>query len=142
MQILIDDRRADNHFSFKMNSTELRALYRQFWRIGHQAVRHAVPAKYAIRDKIRAAFQASPPSAQRIKNTLEFLIKAGERKGIEYSILKNLCRLHQSKKLYVKRRRRPLSILKSEERQFHEQIYDEYDLTLYMLNETCALCLR
>ncbi|CCJ30931.1 unnamed protein product [Pneumocystis jirovecii] len=124
-----------------MNSVELRALYRQFWRIGHKAVRHAIPAKYAIQDKIRAAFQASPPSAKKIKNTLEFLIKASESKGLEYSILKNLCRVHQSKKLYVKRRR-PLSTLKPEERQFHEQIYDECDLTLYMLNETCGLCLR
>ncbi|KAG4303463.1 hypothetical protein PCK1_000427 [Pneumocystis canis] len=125
-----------------MNQAEVRALYRQFWRVGHQAVRHAIPAKYIIHDKIREAFRASCPSVEKINNTLEFLINAGERKGLEYAILKNLCRLHHSKKLYIKRRKKPLSSFKAEELSLYEKVYDECNLTLHMLNETCVLCLR
>ncbi|EMR09131.1 hypothetical protein PNEG_02474 [Pneumocystis murina B123] len=125
-----------------MNSAQVRRLYRQFLRIGCQAVCNSIPAKYIIRDKIRAAFRILPPPTEKIVNTLQFLIRASKRKGLEHAILKNLCYLDQSKKLYVKRRRKPLSMMKEEEMFLYKRVYDESDLTIYMINETCGLCLR
>ncbi|KTW26737.1 hypothetical protein T552_02741 [Pneumocystis carinii B80] len=143
-----------------MNSAEVRTLYRQFLRIGRQAVCDSIPAKYIIRDKIRAAFRVLPPPTERINNTLQFLVRASKRKGLEHAILKNLCYLDKSKNLYIKRyfnkssiysrrtsfhiyrRRKPLSTMKEEEKFLYKRIYDEPDLAIYMINETCGLCLR
>ncbi|KAG4305328.1 hypothetical protein PORY_001498, partial [Pneumocystis oryctolagi] len=101
-EISTDDDLMENPNQRRVYEKELRSLYRQFWRIGHQAVHHAIPAKYAIRDKIREAFRAPLPSMQKIHNTLEFLTRASKKKSPEHAILKNLCRLHQLKKLYIK----------------------------------------
>ena len=71
----------------------LTRAYRSLYRSALRGVLHASPARYQIRDTMRAAF--SPESgdtfdARRVKNTIKFLQRAGEYKGIEHKILRNL----------------------------------------------------
>lgn len=71
--------------------------YRALYKAGLAAVQHSSPARYAVRDKIRAAFRSSTPSQfsqQRVDNTVEFLQIAAKRKGIEHDIVRNLCMVH------------------------------------------------
>jgi hypothetical protein len=76
-----------------MSQKELVQAYRSLYRAALHAVRHATPAKYQIRDTMRAAF--SPESketfdARRVKNTVEFLERAGAQTGLEHKILRNI----------------------------------------------------
>ena len=72
---------------------QLVRAYRSLYRSALQGVLYASPARYQIRDTMRAAF--SPESletfdARQVKNTVEFLKRAAEYNGIEHKVLKNL----------------------------------------------------
>lgn len=67
--------------------------YRSLYRTALRAVLYASPARYQIRYTMRAAFSADSKETfdpRRVKNTVEFLQKAGKYKGIEHKILRNL----------------------------------------------------
>lgn len=79
--------------------------YRALYKAGLAAVQYSYPARYAVRDKLRAAFRSpSPPhqllghkeqfSQERIDNTVEFLRTAARRKGLEHEIVRNLTLVH------------------------------------------------
>lgn len=72
------------------------ASYRQLYKAGLSSIQHSSPARFAIRDKIRAAFRngAAVFSQQRADNTVEFLRTAARRKGIEHQVVRNLCLVH------------------------------------------------
>ena len=85
-----------NHSSFlpfSMSQIEILHAYRRLYRTALQAVHHATPAKYTIRDSMRRAFRFESPEAfesTRIENTQNFLQRAKMDTGMEHRILKNL----------------------------------------------------
>lgn len=74
------------------------ASYRALYKAGLAAVQHSSPARFAIRDKLRSAFRPATStttySQARADNTVEFLRVAARRKGIEHSVVRNLCLVH------------------------------------------------
>lgn len=72
---------------------EIRMAYRHLYQGLLRAVQFAKPARYIVRNRIRAGFQASSGNKfdpERIANTLEFLSGAAKTRGLEHRILKNL----------------------------------------------------
>lgn len=76
-----------------MAQHELVQAYRSLYRTALRAVHNASPAKYQVRDTMRAAFSADSKDTfdpRRVKNTVEFLERAGTHTGLEHKILRNL----------------------------------------------------
>lgn len=72
---------------------QLTRAYRSLYRGALHGVLYASPARYQIRDTMRAAFRPDSGDtfdARQVKNTIEFLQRAGEYKGMEHKILRNL----------------------------------------------------
>ncbi|KAF3936476.1 hypothetical protein ABW19_dt0208429 [Dactylella cylindrospora] len=140
--------------------------YRHLLRAGLRAVQYSSPARYAIRSKLRHAFRrdnsnntslklynaTSFPSSRRptifplaysqtrIDNTIEFLNTAARRRGLEHTIVKNLC--------YVEYRRDSMRFsragtgMKPSDWEPLNVVFAEFDETVRMLNETMELELR
>ena len=67
--------------------------YRHVLRHSLRAIQFSKPARFTLRDRLRAAFRkgtANDFDQQKITNTLEFLQYAEEQNGLEHKILKNL----------------------------------------------------
>jgi predicted HD phosphohydrolase len=67
--------------------------YRHLYRALLHAVQFSKPARYVVRNRLRAAFRRKNQAQldpQRISKTLEFLRGAAREKGLEHRILKNL----------------------------------------------------
>lgn len=87
-----------------MSSAEIVRAYRHIYRAALRAVQFAKPARFVIRDQLRAAFRgerttltsaannegAQPFDAEAIRRTVWFLNSAAEHRGIEHKIVKNL----------------------------------------------------
>ncbi|CUS14051.1 unnamed protein product, partial [Tuber aestivum] len=126
---------------FPDHTTTIHA-YRALYKAGLAAVQYSSPARYSIREKLRKAFRHSDPnrfSQQRIDNTVQFLRTAARRRGMEHSIVKNLCKvaywqLHSRKnrKLVVGKDRTPVT----------EQVFSNYLETIGLLNQSMDLELR
>ncbi|KAA8895482.1 hypothetical protein FN846DRAFT_785006 [Sphaerosporella brunnea] len=85
----------------------LRTAYRHLYKASLAAVQYTVPQRFVVRDKLRKAFRYTPASrynAQRIHNTLEFLHHAATKRGLEHTIVKNLCLIHYHHVSFRKRR--------------------------------------
>ncbi|KAJ3468652.1 hypothetical protein MRS44_002717 [Fusarium solani] len=69
--------------------------YRHLYRCLLQAVQYTIPARFVVRDQLRAAFRDPElrydPNA--IKRTIWFLEAAAREKGMEHKILKNLVKV-------------------------------------------------
>ncbi|RMZ85360.1 hypothetical protein DV737_g826, partial [Chaetothyriales sp. CBS 132003] len=120
--------------------------YRALFRSGLRACKYQSLARVQLRDILRGAFRDSPWTAldsRRIENTLEFLERAGRYNGMEHKIVKNI--------LFVRWwRMRPLSkglhkaTIGQQTRQstsIRKEVYQHYDATIAMLNESQQLCL-
>jgi hypothetical protein len=143
---------------------QLVRAYRSLYRSALRGVLHASPARYQIRDTMRAAF--SPESAdtfdaRRVKNTVEFLQRAAEYNGIEHKVLKNLVHVRYWQSAASKDTRlrmwafsrwitliatwlifssvRGNSELDSDIRRHS---WAQFDATLEQLNQSLNLCLR
>ncbi|KAK6339066.1 hypothetical protein TWF696_009856 [Orbilia brochopaga] len=135
--------------------------YRHLLRAGLRAIQYSSPARYAIRSKLRFAFSPESPqninvysspashmptvfpktfSQTRIDNTIRFLNTAATRRGMEHEIVKNLCFVEYGRA--SQRFPRASKNLKPEEWEPLNVLFDEYDDTLRMLNETMQLELR
>lgn len=85
--------------------------YRRLYRSALRATHHSSPSKHVIRETMRNAFRTEPANnfnLRKIRNTEDFLRRAGEDTGMEHRILKNLLHVrywqHHGKrdnKLYV-----------------------------------------
>ncbi|KAL6885190.1 hypothetical protein HDV57DRAFT_516145 [Trichoderma longibrachiatum] len=74
--------------------------YRRLYRSLLQAVRYSAPARYVVRDQLRAAFRERGPAKEEqkldvegVKRTVWFLEAAAKERGLEHKILKNLVRV-------------------------------------------------
>ncbi|KIH95209.1 hypothetical protein SPBR_04018 [Sporothrix brasiliensis 5110] len=87
-----------------MSSAELVQAYRRLYRSALRAVQFSKPARYVVRDQLRAAFRgerttltsaannegAQPFDPEAVRRTVWFLNSAAEYRGIEHKILRNL----------------------------------------------------
>ena len=67
--------------------------YRQLLRHSLRAIQFAKPARFTLRDRLRAAFRhgnAADLDERRVANTVEFLRLAAAENGLEHKIVKNL----------------------------------------------------
>ena len=80
-----------------MSSQELVHAYRALYRAGLQAVQFSKPARYTLRDQLRAAFRDDKAGAavfdpDAVRRTVWFLRAAAAERGLEHRIVKNLLR--------------------------------------------------
>ncbi|KAK6336013.1 hypothetical protein TWF730_003385 [Orbilia blumenaviensis] len=135
--------------------------YRSLLRAGLRAVQYSSPARYAIISKLRHAFSSetapiSLPSAggapvrsqsfpktfsqTRIDNTVRFLNTASNHLGMEHTIVKHICFVEWRRT--ANRLPRSTNVLKPSEWETLGLMFNEYDDTIRMLNETMELELR
>lgn len=78
-----------------MSTEELIHAYRKLFRAGLRAVKFSKPARFVVRDQLRAAFRegnAKDFDPDRVKRTVWFLTLAGEGSRLEHKIVQNLVR--------------------------------------------------
>ncbi|OBZ84092.1 hypothetical protein A0J61_07864 [Choanephora cucurbitarum] len=119
-------------------------MYRQFLKAG-QAATEGHNKKH-IRSLIREGFEnptfARDPEIEiKARNTLRLLQLAGERRGIEFDLVRNLCQLK-----YFRDRdnlRPPLfnRRIPQQQKALHDQPRKDLELMIEMLNRDLQLCL-
>ncbi|KAL7819214.1 hypothetical protein V8C44DRAFT_317328 [Trichoderma aethiopicum] len=123
--------------------------YRRLYRSLLQAVRYSAPARYVVRDQLRAAFRERGPAAKEldaegVKRTVWFLEAAAKERGLEHKILKNLVRVRLESGFGVRSWRKALNDAKqkSDVKELQREGMTHYNMTVAMLNKSMGLCLR
>ncbi|KAJ4197585.1 hypothetical protein NW767_001171 [Fusarium falciforme] len=116
--------------------------YRRLYRCLLQAVQYTIPARFVVRDQLRAAFRDPDMryDENAIKRTIWFLEAAAREKGMEHKILKNLVKVQLGRAYHsswqpMRGERTPMGEVKM-------TAYQHYDMTVAMLNKTMGLLLR
>ncbi|KAJ4416832.1 hypothetical protein N0V85_002114 [Neurospora sp. IMI 360204] len=132
-----------------MSNQELVHAYRHLLRWSLRAVQFSKPARFVVRDTLRAAFRDENGTFEpsRVKSTLWFLESAATYVGVEHKIIKNLVHVRYiQEKAIGPWRIRAQSLSKSQQRALkdpvYEKEYEHFDKTIAMLNDTMNLCLR
>jgi hypothetical protein len=104
--------------------------YRHLYRSALHATLHSLPARYTIRNHIRAAFRNPKPSNQpfdpaRIARTLLFLRAAAESPGLERKVFANLVRVWGERERLVVLRAR--SAVLKDNAVFQEKAWDGFE---------------
>ncbi|KAH0490458.1 hypothetical protein TgHK011_001926 [Trichoderma gracile] len=123
--------------------------YRRLYRSLLQAVRYSAPARYVVRDQLRAAFReqqrgAAELDAEGVKRTVWFLEAAARERGLEHRILKNLVKVRLASGWGWRSWRRALNESKQrpDVKRLQQEGMRHYDMTVAMLNKSMGLCLR
>jgi hypothetical protein len=77
-----------------MAPNHIAIAYRRLYKEALDAVQHSSPAKHQVRNILQRAFRSETLVSFdpiRLRNTVRFLRRARESKGLEHKILKNLC---------------------------------------------------
>ncbi|CAK3892825.1 Hypothetical predicted protein [Lecanosticta acicola] len=123
---------------------EILHAYRHLYQHALRAVQYSTPARYNVRNHLRAAFRSSPIESfdsKKIATTLQFLHGAAKYKGLEHKIVKGLMHVwwdrhrpsikpHPGKSI-----RLPTEALR-------RSAYANFDRTLEKLNETMGMCIK
>ncbi|CAK7204404.1 hypothetical protein SEUCBS139899_007161 [Sporothrix eucalyptigena] len=147
--------------STTVSSTELVKAYRSLYRSALRAVQFSKPARYIVRDQLRAAFRGQrtpltsaanneggqPFDAKRIRRTVWFLNSAAAYRGIEHRIVSNLIKTAYWRRRQVELKRMQWTDLvkikkKKKPDVFQDIAYDHYDETVKMLNDQMNIYLR
>ncbi|KAK0335676.1 hypothetical protein LTR02_007103 [Friedmanniomyces endolithicus] len=113
--------------------------YRHLLHAALRACRHAKPARFTVRDRLRRAFRTSQPEeydAGRVERTLEFLGSAAEFKGVEYRLSKNLAHV------WWERERLGRMTVRPDIFPLRRRAYEEFDRTVERLNESMGMCIK
>lgn len=74
-----------------MTTPQVIHAYRHIYRQALKAIRYSTPARHVLRSTMRSAFRSTHDlDPQKIANTLRFLERATEVRGLEHKIVKNL----------------------------------------------------
>lgn len=115
--------------------------YRHLYRSALSATLHSSPARYTIRNRIRAAFRNTknpqPLNAERIARTLLFLRSAAESPGLERKIVRNLVRVWGERERLVIMQRRS-GVLKDNVA-FQERAWDGFEECVKGLERSLGL---
>lgn len=145
--------------SLTMPNEAIVHAYRHVLRHSLRAIQFSKPARYTLRDRLRAAFRmgtASDFDQQKITNTLELLRYAARENGLEHKIVKNLLFVwwYQDKGARTKgnfKLRWVVSIwfgpANADEHSAPEQLeirttaFDSFNHNIRMLNESMGTCI-
>ncbi|KAJ4353018.1 hypothetical protein N0V95_003736 [Ascochyta clinopodiicola] len=126
-----------------MSNEAIVHAYRHVLRHGLRAIQFSKPARFTLRDRLRAAFRKGSThdfDQQKITNTLEFLRYAAKQNGLEHKIVKNL--------LYVwwnqdkgGRSKAKTKVRTREELEIRTTAYDTFNHNIRMLNESMEICI-
>ncbi|KAF4877062.1 hypothetical protein CGCSCA1_v003449 [Colletotrichum siamense] len=128
-----------------------RLWYRILYRNALRAVQFSAPARYVVRDQLRAAFREKDGELnhQVCQRTNWFLQNAAQDRGLEHKILKNLinvaCERYKKKQWkanYQKDKDRKHKPMVQATEEFTTTFYHHFDITLAMLNKSMGLALR
>jgi hypothetical protein len=111
-------------------TTTLTHAYRHLYRSALHATLHSSPARYTIRNHIRAAFRnpkqpTQPFDPTRIARTLLFLRAAAESPGLERKVFANLVRVWGERERLVVLRTR--SAVLKDNAVFQEKAWDGFE---------------
>jgi hypothetical protein len=110
-------------------TTSITHAYRHLYRSALSATLHSSPARYTIRNHIRAAFRNPRPQQpfdpERIARTLLFLRAAAESPGLERKVVGNLVRVwgERDRSLVLQRR----SAVLKDNVVFQEKAWDGFE---------------
>lgn len=141
-----------------MSQQEIVHAYRHLFRNGLRAVQFSKPARFTLRDKLRALFRRGSVAdfeSSRIQNTLEFLRHASTHNGLEHKIVKNLMHVWWvqerggktrtiAKNMYVECSTAQQVLICSrnhDETLIRTTIFDSFNHSISMLNESMDMCL-
>ncbi|ETS78761.1 hypothetical protein PFICI_08614 [Pestalotiopsis fici W106-1] len=120
--------------------------YRHLYRHGLRAIQFSKPARFVLRDRLRAAFREKGAQLDQagVAKTLQFFEAAQGSRGLEHKVLKNL--LFVAFHRYEGRGMKTTTIenfkIRPLNREFRATAYKHYDMTIAMLNKSMGLCLR
>ncbi|EGR48780.1 uncharacterized protein TRIREDRAFT_43083, partial [Trichoderma reesei QM6a] len=130
---------------------EVTHAYRRLYRSLLQAVRYSAPARYVVRDQLRAAFRersgagaAAELDGEGVKRTVWFLEAAARERGLEHKILKNLVRVRLESGWGWRswRKADANDVARPDVKQLQQEGMRHYNMTVAMLNKSMGLCLR
>ncbi|PYH47684.1 DUF1763-domain-containing protein [Aspergillus saccharolyticus JOP 1030-1] len=121
--------------------------YRQLYRHGLKAVNYSTPARYVLLHTLRCSFRSSTLGnldLQRVANTVRFLQRASESAGLEHRIMRNLMFMKYWQHPKVRRDPRPIKGLGVDphDPKLKEDAWQQFSLTLKLLNESLGTCLE
>ncbi|KAL2213768.1 DUF1763-domain-containing protein [Sarocladium strictum] len=132
--------------------------YRRILRATYQAVQYSSPARFIVRDQVRAAFRESPESAsssstatanapafdpQVAKRTAWFLEAAARERGVEHRVVKNLVKIRYHKNKATEKWKMVLhSDMNKRTKLYQQGAYDHFDMTVAMMNKSLGIALR
>lgn len=132
-----------------MSNQEIIRAYRHLLRWSLRAVQFSKPARFVVRDTLRAAFRDKDGTFEpsRIKSTLWFLESAATYVGVEHKIIKNLAHVRWIQRRQIGPWRVRAQLLhKFQQRALNDPVYEKeyehFDKTIAMLNDSMNLCLR
>lgn len=79
----------------ELQKADIRLWYRCLYRSALRAVQYSIPARFVVRDQLRAAFRTDGAvlSKEVAQRTNWFLHAAAKERGLEHKVLKNLVRI-------------------------------------------------
>ncbi|CAG8448793.1 2995_t:CDS:2 [Funneliformis mosseae] len=128
-----------------------KSLFRRLWRAGDSSVLYSRPAVYYVRQRIREGFEEYKNVTnenilndlfERCENTIKFLEISAKRKGFEHKVIYSLCEMTYIQNRYKRRPPHSNKRLSLEMYNMHAHSYDDYYLTVKMMNDNLKLCLR
>ncbi|KAL0940765.1 mitochondrial carrier protein [Colletotrichum truncatum] len=135
----------------QMSKADILLWYRCLYRSALRAVQFSVPARYIVRDQLRAAFRSESEVLDKhvAQRTNWFLQSAAKERGLEHKILKNLvqaAKQRNQKKSWKTDYRKGIELqgkpLAQATKDFDATAHHHFDMTLAMLNKSMGLGLR
>ncbi|KAF6825375.1 mitochondrial carrier protein [Colletotrichum plurivorum] len=135
----------------EFQKADIRLWYRCLYRSALRAVQYSIPARFVVRDQLRAAFRndGGVLNKEVAQRTNWFLHAAAKERGLEHKVLKNLVRIayernkqKQWRAAYIKDSSQQGKPLLQATKAFDATAYDHFDMTLAMLNKSMGLGLR
>ncbi|KAL2221412.1 hypothetical protein M432DRAFT_273185 [Thermoascus aurantiacus ATCC 26904] len=119
--------------------------YRHLYRQGLKLVNYSAPARHVILRILRSSFRSASRDdfdPERISNTLHFLQRASEYRGLEHKIVKNLIMVRYWEQPQVKKDVRMVKGQDKKEIHLRKNANSHFNATLMLLNESLGTCLR
>ncbi|KAL1853870.1 hypothetical protein Plec18170_005262 [Paecilomyces lecythidis] len=119
--------------------------YRHLYRQGLKAVNYSTPARHVLRRILRSSFRSASRDEfdpNRVVNTLQFLERAANSRGLEHKIVKNLIMVRYWEQPQVKKDARVFKGRDVKDIFIRRSSNAHFNSTLMLLNESLNICLR
>ncbi|GAD97955.1 hypothetical protein ANI_1_1588074 [Paecilomyces variotii No. 5] len=119
--------------------------YRHLYRQGLKVVNYSTPARHVLRRILRTSFRSASRDEfdpNRMANTLQFLQRATDSRGMEHKIVKNLLMVRYWEQPQVKKDARVFKGQDVKDISLRRSSNAHFNSTLMLLNESLNICLR